>query len=92
MKQRQFWLNSHRTNIREWLLSKGFVLSTDGVDLYREWPFFSLAFQALNRHPLDMGCEVIIGYETIGICETLADVQRVYDTIRRINGHSGPEE
>ena len=89
MKRRNLWLDAHREEARGWLMSKGFVLSTDGVDLYREWAdgLVTLVFEALRRHPSgDIGCAVSVGYQYIGTCETLADIQMVCDTIRRING------
>ena len=85
MKRRAYWHDPHRAETREWLISHGFSAESS-VGLSRAFEFFTITFEALDRHPLDMGCDVIIGYEHIGVCETLADVQMVYDTIRRING------
>lgn len=58
-----------------------------------------LEFYPLNRHANDMGWDAIVGHHAsgtnprtfIGRCENLADVQMVYETIRRINGYREPE-
>lgn len=94
---------SSKDPIAEWLHAKGFIWDNgtwaiawscrSGIDRT------TLEFYPLARHPNDAGWDAIIGHHAsgtnprliIGRCETLADVQLVYDTIRRINGYPGVE-
>lgn len=86
-----------------WLQSKGFV--PDGQRWCIAWPcrsgydFTGLEFSPLRRRANDQGWDAIVGHHAsgtnprlvIGRCETLAEVQLVYDTIRRINGYPSPD-
>lgn len=96
---------SHRQEVVVWLKSKGFV--RDGMFLLSiawstrcGYDFTDLEFSPLARHKDDTGWDAIIGHHAsgtnprlcIGTCENLADVQMVYETIRRINGYGGPED
>lgn len=82
----------------EWLQSKGFV--QDGPLWAIAWACRSgYDFTDLEFYPHDKGFGAIVAHHAggtnprlgIGECETLADVQMVYDTIRRINGYPGAE-
>jgi hypothetical protein len=101
-----YWDEPHRHPVRDWLFSKGFIYSdetrlTIGISWSSRsgYDFCDLEFYPLARHAQDTGCDVIIGHHAsgrnprtgIGTCENLADVQMVYNTIRLINGHHGPE-
>lgn len=86
-----------------WFQSKGFLRDGDLWSI--AWPcrsgidFTDLEFYPLRRRVDDTGWDAIVGHHAsgtnprivIGRCETLADVQRVYDTIRLINGYPAPE-
>lgn len=93
-----------RADVVAWLTARGFI--RDGELLVIAWSnrlgydFTDLEFYPLARHANDTGWDVIVGHHAsgtnprmvIGTCENLADVQMVYDTIRRINGWKGPED
>jgi hypothetical protein len=89
-----YWSEPRLQPIAAWLLSKGFV--RDRSLLCIAWSTrLGYDFTGLEFWPHDKGCEAIVGHHasgtnprlSIGTCETLADVQMVYDTIRRINGY-----
>lgn len=96
----------HRKPIVDWLLSKGFIFDDDRCVMAISWSCRSgidgtdLEFYPVARHAEDPGWDAICGHHAsgtnprlvIGRCETLADVQMVYDTIRRINGYKHPED
>jgi hypothetical protein len=93
----------HRGEVVAWLKSKGFI--EDRGLLCISWScrsgydFTDLEFYPLARRADDLGWDAIIGHHAsgenprlvIGRCETLADVQMVYNTIRLINGYKEPE-
>jgi hypothetical protein len=98
-----YWNEPQRAEIRDWLLCRGFVRDDDSLGI--AWStrigidFTTLLFWPLARREADSGCDAIVGHHAsglnprmqIGTCETLADVQMVYDTIRLINGYPTPE-
>lgn len=93
----------HRAEVVKWLLSKGFIrdrgLLAFAWDTRSGYDFCDLEFYPLARYEHDQGWDAIVGHHAsgtnprlcIGRCETLADVQMVYDTIRRINGYKQAE-
>lgn len=86
-------------DVAHWLQAKGFVLDRERWCI--AWPcrsgydYTDLEFSPLQRLAGDQGWDAIVGHHAsgenprliIGRCETLDDVQLVYDTIRRINGY-----
>jgi len=83
----------------DWLLSKGFI--RDEGRLGKCWSTrIGIDSTSLLFWPHDLGWEAIIGHHAsgtnpelgIGTCETLEDIQMVYNTIRLINGYKKPDE
>lgn len=98
-----YFAEPQRQPVIEWLLSRGFV--REEFTLGIAWStrigidFTDLLFWPLARHANDTGWDAIIGCHAsglnprlhIGTCETLEEVQMVYETIRLINGYKQPE-
>ena len=93
-----------REAIIAWLESQGFIL--DGRDWGIAWScrsgydFIDLEFQPIDRWDGDQGWSVVVGHHAsgtnprmgIGVCDTMADVAMVVNTIRLINGFPTPED
>jgi len=94
----------HRNEVRDWLLSKKFIIDRDMLCIAwskrngMDWT--DLEFYPLERYEGDIGWDAIVGHHAsgtnprliIGRCETLADIQMVYETIKHINGYPNAEE
>lgn len=97
-------LDAKRTDsgIARWLLSQGFVRDGGNLcisfDPRSGYDFTSLEFYPLLRFSGDQGWDAIISCHAggenpgivIGRCETLAEVQMVYETVRAINDGYDP--
>jgi hypothetical protein len=93
-----------RQPVVEWLKARGFI--PDGCLLVYCWSsrcgleHVTLEFYPLARHARDEGWDAIVGHHAsgtnprmaFGTCETLADVQMAYHTIRLLNGYGKPED
>lgn len=98
-----FHAEPQRQSVIEFLKSRGFI--PDGSLLVKSWSTRSgwdcvdLEFYPLARHASDEGWDAIIGCHAsgenprmlLGTCETLADVQMVYETVRVLNGYKGAD-
>jgi hypothetical protein len=94
-----YWAEPHLQPIAAWLLSNRFLRT--GSLLGIAWSMRSgYDYTDLEFWPHSKGCDAIVGHHAsgtnprlvIGTCETLADVQMVYNTIRHINGYPTADE
>lgn len=101
--EHDYFADAQRQPVIQWLVSKGFMRDREILGIAwgcrSGYDFTDLEFYPLARHAHDEGWYAIIGHHAsgtnprlvIGTCETLADVQMVYDTIRKINGYPTAE-
>lgn len=94
-------MSEARAAVIAWLQSKGFVRNSPEVWGIAWSDRGGHDFTDLEFYDWDNGeWEAIVGHHAsgtnprlaIGTCVSLAEVQLVYDTIRRINGYKQPEE
>lgn len=97
-------LTDAQTAMTPWFEAHGFIV--DGYLWVTCWScrsgydYTDLEFYPLNRHDNDAGWDAIIGHHAsgenprlhIGRCETLEDVERIYQAIRLTNGYKQPED
>lgn len=94
-----YWEQPLLQPIAAWLMARGFIRCRDL--LVRTWSArLGFSFIDLEFYPHIRGCDVIVGHQVdllntrlrIGTCQSLEDVKRIYDALRLINGHPGPED
>lgn len=90
----------------EWLKALGFVPSGHNEAWEIAWSdragleSTTLIFYPLYRHEHDVGWDAAVGHHasgtnpqlTVGRCETRADMEMIYETLRLLNGYKKPED
>lgn len=92
-----------RSDVVDWLTARGYLRDHGSIGITWSdrlgFEYVTLGFWPTKRNADDVAWLAFIEHHAsgthpraqIGLCETLADVQRTHDAIRLINGYREPE-